>query len=111
VSCLRIGNVADAPVDERRLSMWIKPKIWRNSCASGSSIPTSATRSSTAFPITQRAGGTTAMLGDSAIARRPRRGFPCRGDGGAAELAADAIAGRYQGGPYCSNEYDVDREE
>ncbi|MGC2134009.1 MAG: NAD(P)-dependent oxidoreductase, partial [Xanthobacteraceae bacterium] len=26
VTCLRIGNVADAPVDERRLSIWIKPE-------------------------------------------------------------------------------------
>src|SRR5215217_6893956 len=26
VTCLRIGNVADAPVDRRRLSIWIKPE-------------------------------------------------------------------------------------
>ncbi len=26
VTCLRIGNVADAPADERRLAIWIKPE-------------------------------------------------------------------------------------
>src|SRR6201987_4930856 len=26
VTCLRIGNVADTPVDERRLSIWVKPE-------------------------------------------------------------------------------------
>ena len=26
VTCLRIGNVADAPVDKRRLSIWLKPE-------------------------------------------------------------------------------------
>ena len=27
------------------------------------------------------------------------------------KLAADPVAARYQGGPYCSNEYDADRRE
>jgi uronate dehydrogenase len=26
VTCIRIGNVADAPVDERRLAIWLKPE-------------------------------------------------------------------------------------
>jgi uronate dehydrogenase len=26
VTCLRIGNVGDAPIDERRLSIWLKPE-------------------------------------------------------------------------------------
>ena len=26
VTCIRIGNVTDAPVDQRRLSIWLKPE-------------------------------------------------------------------------------------
>ena len=38
VTCLRIGNFGDAPVDQRHLSIWISPDDLRSSCASALNI-------------------------------------------------------------------------
>ena len=73
VTCIRIGNVNDKPIDQRRLSIWIKPDDLVSSSASGLTIPTSASRSSTEHPITKPGGGITAMPTVSAIARNSAR--------------------------------------
>jgi len=40
----------------------------------------------------------------------PRRRLPRSGYGAQAKLDPDAIGDRYQGGPYCSDEYDASRD-
>jgi len=91
VTCLRIGNVADAPVDQRRLAIWLDifygasnnaASWWDNSNA-------------------QRYGyhplGKADDFRDQAMAAQ-------------AKLPSDPVAGRFQGGPFCSAEYDADRK-
>ena len=71
VTCIRIGNFGDAPVDQRRLSIWIA------AAGPGAAHPhrarasrTSATRSSTAPPTMRAAGGTTVLPSGTATGRK-----------------------------------------
>ena len=70
VTCLRIGNFADVPVDKRRLSIWLARRTWRNWSGLGWSIRTFATRFSTVRPTMRAPGGTTARRSATAIVRR-----------------------------------------
>ena len=108
VTCLRIGNVADAPVDKRRLVDLAQargPRAAHPHRARASR--TSATRFSTASRTMRADGGTTARPFASATGRRaapritaPRRSPPTL------KLPPDPVGEWYQGGPYCSDEFD-----
>jgi uronate dehydrogenase len=110
VTCLRIGNVMDAPVDERRLSIWLKPEDLVQLVRIGLEHP------DIHYEIFYGVSDNAASWWDNSEAQR----FGYRPQGRAEEfrqqalaaqgkLAADPIAARYQGGPFCSNEYDADR--
>jgi len=108
VTCLRIGNVADAPVDERRLSTWLKPEDLVQLVRIGLEHP------DIRFEIFYGVSNNAASFWDNANAERfgyrPQgRAEDFREQAMAAErkLAADPVGARYQGGPYCSNEYDA----
>jgi uronate dehydrogenase len=85
VTCLRIGNFGDAPIDKRRLAIWLKPEDMVQLIRIG---------------LERRFGykplGKAEEFRDQAMAAQ-------------AKLAPDPIGDRYQGGSYCSDEYDADK--
>jgi len=107
VTCIRIGNVADAPVDKRRLSIWIKPEdlvqliriglehpdIRHEIFFGASDNERSWWDNEAAFRYGYRPQGRAEDFRDAALAAQ-------------AKLASDPVADWYQGGPYCSDEYD-----
>jgi uronate dehydrogenase len=110
VTCLRIGNVADAPVDERRLSIWISSQDLAQLVRIGLEHP------DIHFEIFYGVSDNAASFWDNSRAAhfgyRPRgRGedFRTQAMAAQAKLSPDPIAARYQGGPFASAEYDVDK--
>jgi uronate dehydrogenase len=107
VTCLRIGNLADAPVDRRRLSIWVKPEDLMQLIRIGLEHP--AIR----YEIFFGASDNERSWWDNAAAFRYGYRPTGRGeDHAAAALAAqkavppDPIGDWYQGGPFCSDEFD-----
>jgi uronate dehydrogenase len=111
VTCLRIGNVADEPVDERRLAIWLKPEDLAQLVRIG------LDHTDIRFEIFYGASDNEASWWDNSNARR----FGYRPQGRAeesrhqamvaqAKLAPDPVGTRYQGGAFCSAEYDADRK-
>jgi uronate dehydrogenase len=109
VTCIRIGNVNDKPLDKRRLSIWLKPEDLVQLVRIGLEHP------DIRFEIFYGASDNKATWWDNDNAER----FGYRPQGRAehfrafamteqAKLSADPIAERYQGGPFCSDEYDAD---
>ena len=110
VTCLRIGNVADAPVDERRLSIWLKPEDLVQLVRIGLEHP------DIRYEIFYGVSDNAASFWDNARAEqfgyRPQgraEDFRAAALAAQAKLAPDPVGARYQGGPYCSDEYDADR--
>ena len=111
VTCLRIGNVADAPLDERRLSIWLKPEDLVQLIRIGLEHP------DIRFEVFYGASDNAAAWWDNSNAAR--YGYRPQGQAevfrdeamaAQAKLAPDPIGARFQGGPFCSDEYDADPE-
>ena len=110
VTCIRIGNVGDKPLDKRRLSIWVKPEDLAQLIRIGLEHP------DIRFEIFYGASDNEAGWWDNSNARRfgyrPQfRSEDFRDEAMAAQakLPADPIGDRFQGGPFCSDEYDADR--
>jgi len=110
VTCIRIGNVGDKPLDKRRLSIWVKPEDLAQLIRIGLEHP------DIRFEIFYGVSDNEAGWWDNSNARRfgyrPQfRSEIFRDEAMAAQakLPADPIGDRFQGGPFCSDEYDVDR--
>jgi uronate dehydrogenase len=110
VTCLRIGNVSDTPADERRLSIWVKPEDLAQLMRIGLEHP------DIHFEIFYGVSDNAASFWDNSRAAhfgyRPQgRAEDYRQAALAAEakLPPDPIGARYQGGPFCSAEYDADK--
>jgi uronate dehydrogenase len=110
VTCIRIGNVNDKPLDKRRLSIWLKPEDLMQLIRIGLEHP------DIRYEIFYGCSDNAAAWWDNSNARRfgykPQgRAEDFRADAMAAEANAkpDQIAERFQGGPFCSDEYDADR--
>jgi uronate dehydrogenase len=110
VTALRIGNVADAPVDARRLSIWLKPEDLVQLVRIGLEHP------DIRFEVFYGASDNEASWWDNSNARRygykpqgKAEDFRAQATAAQAKLAPDPIGERYQGGPFCSDEYDADR--
>jgi uronate dehydrogenase len=110
VTCLRIGNFGDAPIDERRLSIWIAPQDLVQLIRIGLEHP------DIKFEIFYGMSDNAAAWWDNSNARK----FGYRPAGKAEEhraqameaqksLPPDPVGDRYQGGSYTSDEYDADR--
>jgi uronate dehydrogenase len=110
VTCLRIGNVADTPADARRLSIWVKPEDLAQLVRIGLEHP------DIRFEIFYGVSDNAASFWDNSNAKR----FGYRPQGRAddfrtqalaaqAKLGTDPVGDRYQGGPFCSAEYEADR--
>ena len=111
VTCIRIGNVAVAPVDLRRLSIWIKPEDLVQLIRIGLEHPD--IRHEIFYGASDNARG----WWDNAAAFR--YGYRPQGHGedhrdaaltADAKLPRDPIGDWYQGGPFCSDEYSGDRD-
>src|SRR5205085_12180139 len=107
VTCLRIGNFADAPADHRRLSIWLSPDDLVQLVRIGLDHP------DICFEVFYGASDNERAWWDNAAAHR----FGYRPTGRAeafreaafasqAKLPADPIGDWYQGGPFCSAEFD-----
>ena len=108
VTCLRIGNVDDAPVDQRRLSIWIKPEDLVQLIRIG------LEHADIRFEIFYGASDNAASWWDNSNARRygykpqgKAEEFRAQAMEAQKNLAPDPIGERFQGGPYCSDEYDA----
>ena len=110
VTCIRIGNVNDKPLDKRRLSIWIKPDDLVQLIRIGLEHP------DIRFEIFYGVSDNETAWWDNSNTRR----FGYRPQGRSedfraeametqARLGPDLIGDRFQGGPYCSDEYDADR--
>jgi uronate dehydrogenase len=111
VTCIRIGNVNDKPLDRRRLSIWIKPEDLVKLVRIGLEHP------DIRFEIFYGASNNEAAWWDNSNARRfgylpegRSEEFRAQAMAEQAKLPPDAISDRFQGGPFCSDEYDADRK-
>ena len=108
VTCLRVGNVGDAPADRRRLAIWLKPEDLVALIRIGLEHP--HIRYEIFYGVSDNADS----WWDNSNARR--YGYQPQGKAGdslhqamaaQAALPPDPIGDRYQGGPFCSDEYDT----
>ncbi len=104
VTCLRIGNVADAPLDRRRLSIWLHPADLMQLVRIGLEHP------EVHYEILYGASDNARVWWDNrrahALGYRPQ----ARAEDFAAAVLSraelpDPVADRYQGGTFCSQEY------
>src|SRR6187397_1468882 len=109
VTCIRIGNVNDKPLDKRRLSVWISPEDLVQLVRIGLEHP------DLHFEIFYGASDNAAGWWDNSNARRfgysPRgrsEDFRAEAMAGQAKTPADPVGDRFQGGPFCADEYDAD---
>lgn len=108
VTCLRIGNFGDAPLDRRRLSIWLAPQDLVQLIRIGLEHPDlryeifygasdndrSFWDNEAAFRYGYKPQGRSEEFRDSALAAQ-------------AKLPPDPVGDWYQGGPFCSAEYDA----
>ena len=104
VTCLRIGNVADAPIDKRRLSIWLDPRDLLQLIRIGLEHP------NIHFEIFYGMSDNADAWWDNANAAhfgyRPQhraRDFVEQAMTAQGKLPPDPIGDRYQGGTYCSD--------
>lgn len=110
VTCLRIGNVGDQPIDKRRLSIWLKPEDLVQLLRIGLEHP------DIHFEVFYGCSDNEAAWWDNSNARRfgyrPQgraEDFRAQAMAAEAKLPPDPIGDRFQGGSFCSDEYDADK--
>lgn len=110
VTCLRIGNVADAPADKRRMSIWLHPADLVQLIGIGLEHP------DIHFEVFYGMSDNEAAWWDNSNARRygykpmnKAEDFRAQAMEAQAKLPADPIGDRFQGGPFCTAEYDADK--
>ena len=110
VTCIRIGNFGERPLDHRRLAMWLKPEDLVQLCQIGLEHPDirfeifygASLNERTwwdnhhAYDFGYRPTGRAEDFRDHAMAEQ-------------AKIPPDPIGDYYQGGAFCSIEYDGDR--
>jgi uronate dehydrogenase len=112
VLCLRIGNVADAPADKRRLSIWLRPDDLVQLVRIGLEHPDLRYEIFYGASLCERAWWDNARA--YAYGYRPAGRAEDHLDAALAEqarLAPDPVGDFYQGGPFCSAEFDGRRDE
>ena len=107
VTSLRIGNVTDMPADKRRLSIWLKPEDLVQLIRIGLEHPDIRCEIFYGASDNARAFWDNAPPSVSAIGRRAAPRITARQALAAqAKLPPDPVGDWYQGGPYCSDEFD-----
>jgi len=109
VTCLRIGNVADKPIDVRRLSIWISPEDLVQLIRIGLERP------GIVFEVMYGVSDNATSWYDNERAfrlgyRPTGRSEDFRAEAEAAQMLIqpDPVAEFYQGGTFCSAEYSAD---
>ncbi len=107
VTCLRIGNVADAPVDRRRLAIWIRPEDLAQLVRIGLEHP------DIRYEIFYGVSDNEQAWWDNTAAHRygyrpefRAEDFRDAALAAQAKLPSDPVSEWYQGGMFCSDEYD-----
>jgi uronate dehydrogenase len=107
VFCIRIGNVSDCPLDERRLAIWLKPEDLL------SLIRIGLEGEGLVYEVVYGMSDNARAWWDNS--RAAELGFKPEGQSEAfaevalaaqALLPADSIGDRFQGGPFCSQEFE-----
>jgi uronate dehydrogenase len=107
VTSIRIGNFGDAPVDRRRLAIWISPEDLVQLIRIGLEHPD--VRHEIFYGASDNARGWWDNSAAFRLGYRPQgRAEDHSGEALAADakLPPDPIGGWYQGGPFCSDEFD-----
>jgi len=111
VTSIRIGNIADASVDERRLSIWIRPEDLVQLIRIG--LEHSDIRNEIFFGMSDNVRGFWDNEAAFRFGYRPQarsEDFRDPALAAQAKIPPDRIGDHYQGGPFCSDEYDGDAE-
>jgi uronate dehydrogenase len=109
VLCLRIGNVADEPVDQRRLSIWLKPEDLAQLVRIGLEHPDLRFEIFYGASFNERAWWDNSRAHDYGYRPTGRaEDFRDAALAAQAELPADPVGDFYQGGPFCSSEFSGD---
>jgi uronate dehydrogenase len=110
VTCIRIGNVGDAPIDARRLSIWLKPEDLVQLIRIGLEHP------DIHFEIFYGASDNAAAWWDNSNAARfgykpigKAEDYRARAMAAQSKIAPDPVGDRFQGGTFCSADYDADK--
>ena len=104
---LRIGNVADAPVDRRRLAIWLHPEDLMQLVRIGLEHPD--LRFETVYGMSDNARAWWDNRRDLELGYRPRHRAEDHAPGVLArEEPADPVGDRFQGGTFCSQEFTHD---
>jgi uronate dehydrogenase len=110
VTCLRIGNFGDAPLDVRRLSIWLKPDDLVQLIRIGLEHP------DIHFEIFYGASDNAAAWWDNSNAAKfgykptgRAEDFRAQAEAAQTKIAADPVGDLLQGGTYPSDEYDADK--
>lgn len=109
VTNIRIGNVADAPIDVRRLSIWLHPEDLAQLIRIGLEHPD--IRNEIFYGMSDNARGFWDNGNAFRFGYRPKhKAEDYREEAYAAQakLAADPVGDWYVGGTFCSNEFDAD---
>ncbi len=111
VTCIRIGNVNDKPLDKRRLSIWVNPEDIAQLVRIGLDHP------EIRFEVFYGVSNNETSWWDNSNARRfgyqPKhrsQDFQTHAMTEQAKLPPDPVGDEFQGGTYCSDEYDADRK-
>jgi uronate dehydrogenase len=111
VTCLRIGNVGDAPLDQRRLAIWLKPEDLVQLIRIG------LEHRDIQFEIFYGASNNAAAWWDNSNAQRygyhpigKADDYRDQAMAAQAKLPPDPVGDKFQGGPFCGAEYDADRK-
>jgi uronate dehydrogenase len=105
VTCIRIGNVGDLPADRRRLSIWLAPADLVQLIRIGLEHPD--IRHEIFYGISDNARGWWDNAAAFRFGYRPQgRAEDHRDAALAADTKPDPVGDWYQGGPYCSDEFD-----
>jgi uronate dehydrogenase len=107
VTCIRIGNVTHVPADQRRLSIWLEPEDLVQLVRIGLEHPD--LRYEIFFGQSDNARGWWDNEAAYRYGYRPQGRSEQHRDAALAadaRLARDPVADWYQGGPFCSDDYD-----
>ena len=109
VLCLRIGNVADRPIDQRRLSIWLKPEDLVQLVRIGLEHPDLRFEVFYGASFNERAWWDNSKAYSYGYRPSGRaEDFRAAAFAAQAKLPPDPVGGFYQGGTFCSDEFSGD---
>jgi len=107
ITSIRIGNFGEAPVDERRLSIWLKPEDLVQLIRIGLEHPD--IRCEIFYGASDNSRGWWDNAAAFRFGYRPQgrsEEYVAAALAAQAKLPADPVGDWYQGGPFCSDEFD-----